>query len=527
MNNLFQIVISDPISKAGLEPLVNTPGMNLIEKNINEVTSKKEIDAILVRSATKITRELINEMPNLKIIARAGVGIDNIDLDAATEQGIVVVNAPNGNTISTAEHTFAMMLSLMRNIPQANRSLRNLEWKRSAFTGHEVHGKTLGIIGMGKIGSELAKRALSFGMDIHVFDPFLTKDRAKKLQVELVTLDQLLENADIITVHTPLNKDTKNLINQESIKTMKKGVYILNCARGGIIDEEALVNGLEEGHIAGAALDVFSEEPCVNESLLLHPNVVATPHIAASTTEAQFNVAQQVSEDVCNVLQGNPARNALNYPAVSRDVHDFIHPFIELGNRLGTFLSQCIKTPIKEVQLTYSGELTDHETLSITRSVLSGFLNSRVDQPVNIINANLIAKQRGISYGETKASETFGYSSLIDVKVVGENQMVSIQGTLLPGLGGRVVNLNGFDIDFTPKGHLLFITHNDQPGVIGKVGEVLGRHQMNIATMQVGRKEVSGGAAMVLTFDEPLNNETIKDLQENTGITTLLAMSLE
>ncbi len=524
---MFQIVISDPISRAGLEPLVNTAGMNLIEKNIHEVPSKKEIDAILVRSGTKITRELIDEMPNLKIIARAGVGIDNIDLDAATEQGIVVVNAPNGNTISTAEHTFAMMLSLMRHIPQANRSLRNLEWKRSAFTGHEINGKTLGIIGMGKIGSEIAKRALSFGMDIHVFDPFLTKERAKKLQVELVSLDQLLQTAEIVTVHTPLNEDTKNLINKDSIKTMKRGAYILNCARGGIIDEKALVEALEEGHIAGAALDVFSEEPCANESLLLHPNVIATPHIAASTAEAQFNVAKQVSEDVCNVLEGRPARNALNYPAISRDVHDFIYPFIELANRLGTFLSHCIKTPIKEIQLTYSGELTDHETLPVTRSLLSGFLNSRVDQPVNIVNANLIAKQRGITYGETMASETFGYSSLVDVKVKGENQMVSIQGTLLPGLGGRVVNLNGFDIDFTPKGHLIFITHNDKPGVIGKVGEVLGRHGMNIATMQVGRKEVSGGAAMVLTFDEPLNNETIKDLQENTGITALLTMSLD
>ncbi|MGM7701718.1 phosphoglycerate dehydrogenase [Pseudalkalibacillus sp. Hm43] len=524
---MFNIVISDPISKTGLEPLANTSGMHLIEKNIAQIESKNEVDAVIVRSSTQITRQLISEMPRLKIIARAGVGVDNIDVEAATERGIIVVNAPNGNTISTAEHTFAMMLSLLRNIPQANRSLRNLEWKRSAFTGHELHGKVLGIVGLGKIGSEIAKRALAFGMKILVYDPYLTQERAKKLQVEAVPLDPLLEHADIITVHTPLNEDTKGLINPKTIESMKKGVYLINCARGGIIDEEAMLKYINNGHIAGAALDVFSAEPCLDQALLLHEKVIATPHIAASTTEAQYHVARQVSEDVRNVLLGEPAYNALNYPTISKDVHEFIYPYIDLAYRLGSFLSECIKTAVNEIQLSYSGDLSDHETLPITRSLLSGFLNPRVDQPVNIINASVIAKQRGISYGETKASQSYGYSNLIDVKVIGEDHSVSIQGTLLPGLGGRVVNLNGFDIDFTPKGHLVFITHNDQPGVIGMVGRVLGKYEMNIATMQVGRKEIGGGAAMVLTFDEPLTHPMLEELQQTNNISSVTVMSME
>ncbi|WP_349407603.1 phosphoglycerate dehydrogenase [Pseudalkalibacillus sp. SCS-8] len=524
---MHQIVISDPISEIGLEPLVKAPEMHLVEKNIHEVQNKDKVDAIIVRSSTKLTKQLMDEMPSLKIIARAGVGVDNIDVEAATERGIVVVNAPNGNTVSTAEHTFAMMLSLLRNIPQANRSLRRMEWKRSVFTGHELHSKTLGIVGMGKIGSEIAKRALAFEMKILVYDPYLTQERAKKLQVETVPFDHLIKHSDIITVHTPLNEDTKGLINHETIQRMKKGVFLINCARGGIIEENDLLAALDSGHVAGAALDVFAEEPSMNEALLLHEKVVATPHIAASTTEAQYQVAKQVSEDVRNVLNGEPARNALNYPTISKDVHEFIFPYIDLANRLGSFLSACIKTPVHEIQLHYSGDLTDHETLPITRSVLSGFLNPRIDQPVNIINASVIAKQRGITYGETKSSENYGYSNLINVKVVGEDHTVSIQGTLLPGLGGRVVNLNGFDIDFTPKGHLVFITHNDQPGVIGKVGRVLGKYEMNIATMQVGRKEAGGGAAMVLTFDEPLTDNMLDELQETKNISSILAMSME
>ncbi|MCF6137616.1 phosphoglycerate dehydrogenase [Pseudalkalibacillus berkeleyi] len=524
---MYNIVISDPISRTGLEPLLNTSGIHLIEKNIHDVDHKNDIDAIIVRSGTKITEDLINDMSRLKIIARAGVGVDNIDVDAATERGIIVVNAPNGNTISTAEHTFAMMLSLMRNIPQANRSIRNLEWKRSKFTGHELHGKTLGIIGMGKIGTELAKRALAFEMNIHVYDPYLTQERAKKLQVSTLPLQSVLENADIITVHTPLNDDTRSLINKETIELMKKGVYLINCARGGIIDEEDLLQSLDSGHVAGAALDVFTEEPCQNKALLQHEHVIATPHIAASTTEAQFHVAKQVSEDVRNVLLGEPSLNSLNYPTISKDLHEFIYPYIDLASRLGAFLSECIKTPVNEIQLSYSGDLSDHETLPITRSLLAGFLNPRVDQNVNIINASVVAKQRGISYGETKASQTYGYSNLIEVTVLGEHHSVSIKGTLIPGLGGRVVNLNGFDIDFTPKGNLVFITHNDQPGVIGKVGNVLGKYDVNIATMQVGRKEVGGGAAMVLSFDQPLTGTMLEELQETNNIASVTAMSMD
>ncbi|WLD95408.1 phosphoglycerate dehydrogenase [Alkalihalobacillus sp. AL-G] len=523
---MYKVVISDPISNDGLTPLIEDQSIHLIKKNIYEIPSKKDIHAIIVRSSTNVTRKLIEDMPDLKIIARAGVGVDNIDIDTATQHGIVVVNAPDGNTISTAEHTFAMMLSMLRKIPQANHSVRNKEWNRSEFIGHEVHGKQLGIIGFGRIGTELAKRALAFHMSVQVYDPFLTKERAEKLQIENVDLEELLRTSDVITVHTPLNNETRGLINKNTLSITKKGAFLLNCARGGIIDENDLVSSLNDGDIAGAAIDVFTEEPSSNMALIEHPNVIATPHIAASTIEAQYQVARQVSEDVGNFLEGQPVRNAINYPATSKEIHDFIYPYVELSQRLGRFLSRCTLKPVSEIQLSYSGDLTNYETTSVSRGFLAGFLNSRVDQPVNIINANVIAKQRGITHGETKASETFGYSNMIEVTVKGEFGVTTIRGTVLPGLGGRVISLNGFDIDFTPKGHLVFITHYDHPGVIGRVGRVLGDHRINIATMQVGRKELGGYAAMVLTFDESLSESVIQSLQQTEAISTVTAISI-
>lgn len=352
---MYRILVADAIKPEGLEPLLEATNIELIQKTVGEAENQlDQIDAILVRSATKVTEELMERMPQLKIIARAGVGVDNIDIPAATRRGIVVVNAPDGNTISTCEHTFAMMASLVRHIPQAFASLKAGEWKRSSFTGIELRGKTLGIVGFGRIGGELAKRAKAFGMEVVVFDPFLTADRAKKMAVISLPLAELLPKADIITVHTPLTNETRGLINKENLKTCKKGVYFLNCARGGIIDEDDLYEAIVEGRVAGAALDVFVEEPPHGHKLLELNQVIATPHLGASTKEAQLNVAVQVAQEVLTYLNGNPVSNSINLPAISKEVFDKVQPFYQLVQHIGMTASQLIKEGIQEISVTYN-----------------------------------------------------------------------------------------------------------------------------------------------------------------------------
>jgi len=341
---MYRVLVADSISAEGLQPLLEYENVEVIEKKVTDPDVELDtIDAILVRSATKVTAELMDKMPRLKIIARAGVGVDNIDIDAATKRGIIVVNAPDGNTISTAEHTFAMMASMVRKIPQAHQSVKNLEWKRSAFVGTELFGKTLGIIGLGRIGTELAKRAKAFGMTIKVYDPYLTKERAAKLAVENCTLDEVLRESDIITVHTPLTPETKGLINEEALEKTKKGVFLINCARGGIIDEAALEKYLANGHVGGAALDVYTQEPPGEHPLFKFDNVIFTPHLGASTKEAQLNVATQVAKEVRMYLEGKPVSNSINLPSMSQDVFEKIGPFHKLARQMGIIAGQCVK----------------------------------------------------------------------------------------------------------------------------------------------------------------------------------------
>ncbi|NGP43674.1 phosphoglycerate dehydrogenase [Bacillaceae bacterium SIJ1] len=506
------ILVSDAMSEEGLAPLLEADHVTVVQKNAHDVTDLHLYDALLVRSQTKVDAELIEKMSNLKIIARAGVGVDNIDIDAATKHGVVVVNAPDGNTISTAEHTFAMIASLMRNIPQATASIKNGNWNRSAFQGRELYGKTLGIVGMGRIGSEIAKRAKSFEMKIKAFDPYLQKNRADKMGIESVSLEELLESCDIITVHTPLTKATRGLINDENLALTKKGVYLINCARGGIIDESALVNYLDKDHIAGVALDVFEVEPPEAHPLLQYDQVIATPHIAASTKEAQLNVATQVASEVLSFLDGRPAQSSINLPALPKDVFEQMEPFYHLTKTMGRFLSQCMREPVKEVSITYAGEVASLETSVTTRAFLVGFLQERVDTGINDVNATMTAKQRDIHYGEKISTETKGYSNLISVEVRGEQTTFTLTGTFVQGYGIRIVNVNSFDIDFLPEGHLVYIHHNDQPGVIGKVGHILAQHGVNIATMQVGRKTAGGEAIMMLSFDRVLTEDVVHDL---------------
>ncbi|WP_088102258.1 phosphoglycerate dehydrogenase [Halalkalibacter urbisdiaboli] len=510
----YRILVSDAMSKEGLQPLLENDKVECIEQYVDDVEDLSTIDALLVRSATKVTEEVLSQMPNLKIVARAGVGVDNIDLEAATKHGVVVVNAPDGNTISTAEHTFAMICSLLRKIPQASASIKAGEWNRKGFQGSELRGKTLGIIGFGRIGTQIAQRAKAFEMPLLVFDPFLTKARAEKIGVTPATLDEVLANSDIITVHTPLTKETKGLLGMKNIAKTKKGVFLVNCARGGIIDEQALKHYLSNGHIAGAALDVFEEEPATDRELIAFPNVIATPHIAASTKEAQLNVASQVSEEVLNFLQGQPAINSINLPTLSKEVYEKVKPFYELAKKMGNILSQVMRTPVQEIEVFYGGTVRELETSITTRSLMAGFLQPRVDAAVNDVNASLIAKERGINYGEKHVDSTYGYSNIIHAVVTGEERTFELKGTFIKEYGARIVNVNGFNVDFVPEGHLIYIQHNDRPGVIGRMGQLLAEHNVNIATMQVGRKKEGGEAIMMLAVDKLVEDTVLEALIE-------------
>lgn len=524
---MYKILVADAISNDGLTPLLEMENAEIIQKKTDDPEVNLEtIDALLVRSATKVTSELLEQMPALKIIARAGVGVDNIDVPAATKKGIIVVNAPDGNTISTAEHTFAMMAALMRNIPQAHSSVKAKEWKRNAFTGTELFGKTLGIVGMGRIGSEIAKRAKVFGMNVVVYDPFLTKERAAKMGVEVCILDDVLTKSDIITVHTPLTKDTKGLINEQTIAQTKKGVYFLNCARGGIIDEQALALFLENGHVAGAALDVFEVEPPGDHPLLRFDNVIVTPHLGASTKEAQLNVATQVAKEVRLFLEDKPVANSINLPSMSKDVFEKIRPFHYLAKQLGNILSQSVLEGIYELNVTYSGNVTELETGYLTKAIVSGFFQNQVDVYVNEVNALLTAKERGITIGEKVSTNTFGYANSITVTAKSETHAFMIRGTYIDHYGPRIVNLNEFNIDFLPEGNLLYIQHMDRPGMIGKVGKILGDHNENIATMQVGRKQAGGEAIMILSFDHPIAEQVVKLLSELEDIVFIKQITL-
>ncbi|CAG9622324.1 phosphoglycerate dehydrogenase [Sutcliffiella rhizosphaerae] len=521
---MFHVLVTDAISADGLAPLLEADNIKVYRNNENY--NPKDIQALLVRSATQVNEELLSTLPNLQVVARAGVGVDNIDIQAATKHGVVVINAPDGNTISTAEHTFAMISSLVRHIPQANSNVKGLEWNRKKFIGTELFGKTLGIVGFGRIGSEIAKRALAFRMKVVVYDPFLTESRAEKLSVTSLPLEEVMKMADIITVHTPLTKDTKGLLNKSNIHMLKKGVFLVNCARGGIIEEEGLLHFLNNGHVAGAALDVFEIEPPTNRDLVLHERVIVTPHLGASTKEAQYNVSNQVSKDVLAFLNGHSVSTSINLPTIPKEIYNKIQPFFQLGKKVGSILSQAMKTPVEEITVTYAGNITEWETSILTKSIIAGFLRNRVDTTVNEVNAAAIAKERGISYGEKHIDESYGYSNIIEVEAKGKDIRMVVRATFIEGYGARIVHMNGFDIDFSPKGHLLYVQHTDRPGVIGQLGNIFGKHETNIATMHVGRMLQGGKAIMMLSFDQTLDNRLIDEILQIPDISSAITLDL-
>ncbi|MFC4302746.1 phosphoglycerate dehydrogenase [Cohnella boryungensis] len=515
---MFKVLVSDPISDLGISLLVEASDISIDKKTgLSEdelVAIIGEYDALLVRSQTRVTERIMNAGNQLKVIGRAGVGVDNIDLDAATKRGIIVINAPDGNTITTCEHTFAMMMALARHIPQAYAKTVGGVWDRKSFVGVELRNKVLGVLGMGRIGSEVAARAKAFGMDVLGYDPFLTEERAEKMGVRKASVEDIIAEADFITVHTPLTPETRHMIGKEQFAVIKKGVRIVNCARGGIIDELALVEAIDAGQVAGAAFDVFEEEPpAADHPFLTHPKIIVTPHLGASTVEAQENVAIDVSEQLLHILRNEPFKNAVNMPPVAADVLNKLEPYFQLGKKLGSFAAQIAEGPVMEIGVTYAGDLADVDTQPLTRRVVEGVLAHHLgSDQVNVVNAMHLAKNRGVNIVVTKSQATKGFTNQISVQLRTDKEERLVAGTLLNGFGPRITQVDKFPVDVEPQGHILLISHHDKPGIIGRVGTLLGTSEINIASMQVGRKIVGGAAIMVLGVDKAVTKQVIGEL---------------
>jgi len=515
-----KILITEELSEEGVQKLKAEMDVDVVKGMKHEELLKKikDYDALIVRSATKVNRELINAGVKLKVIGRAGVGIDNVDVDAATEKGIIVVNAPEGSTISVAEHTIAMLMSLSRKIPQACSTIRDKKWEKSKFMGTQVYDKTLGIVGIGRIGAEVAKRAHGLGMKVIAYDPFINSERAKELGVSLVTLDELLGESDYISIHTPLTKETKNLIGVETFKKMKNCVRIINCARGGIIDEKALAEAIKSGKVGGVALDVFENEPPKDSPLLAMDEVIATPHIAASTQEAQVSVAVTIAEQVLAALKGGPVKNAVNMYAVKPEVFEAIRPYLSLAEKLGKLASQLAPASIESLEISYHGEIAEKETELTTTAILKGVLELIISN-VNYVNAPLIIKNRGMKVVKVKTWAIENFTSLISVRAMTGKGDVTVAGTVFGKNDARVVKIDGCRINAFPSGYMLIAKHLDKPKVIGPVGMVLGEAGINISGMQVSRIKSEGQEAiMVLNVDSAVSDEILKKMQKIDGI---------
>jgi D-3-phosphoglycerate dehydrogenase len=519
-----RVLVSDPLAEEGLEILKAVFDVD-VKTDLKEdelCTIIGDYDALLVRSGTEVTAKVIEAAKRLKFIGRAGAGVDNIDTDAATRRGIIVANAPEGNTLAATEHTMAMMLSLARNIPQATASLKKKEWKRSRFMGVELNDKTLGIVGFGRIGRELAKRANSLDMHCVAYDPFISKERAAQLGVEVMTLENLFKVADVITVHTPLIKETKHIVNAKSIATMKDGVRIINCARGGIIDEKALYDAIKSGKVAGAALDVFEAEPPFESPLLTLEQVIVTPHLGASTVEAQQNVAISVAKQCIAVLQGGSAKYVVNAPMVPPEHAEVLEPFAQLAEKMGRFAIQLVQGRLASVECIYGGELSAYagSMKFVTRLALKGLLDPILQQPVNIVNAEFIAKERGISVSETVTQESHGFKNLITIRIKTDTTEETVSGTVFFKGRSRIVAVGGYTMDMVPEGYVIVSRHLDKPGVIGRASTILGKCNINIAGMQVGRINPGDKALMVLNVDSEVPTEVMDEIRSMPGIFT-------
>lgn len=524
-----KIIISDKLSKEGIDILEQAGFKVDCKYDLTSEQLKKEIadyEAIVIRSGTKLTGDIIEGANKLKVIGRAGVGVDNVDVEAATKKGIIVMNAPGGNTIATCEQTFALILAVARNIPIAHVSLKNKQWQRSKLKGAELYSKALGIIGFGRIGKEVAKRALAFGMEVLVSDPFVTEEIAQRTGVKLASLQEVLKRADFITVHTPLTEETKNLISKEEFSMMKPKAFVINCARGGIVDEDALYEALKNKKIAGAALDVFSKEPPFDSKLLELDNLIVTPHLGASTEEAQVNVAIEVAHCVKDALLGKAIKNAVNYVQLDPETYKIIEPYFLLAEKMGKFISQLAQGGAKEIKISYLGEISSYKVDVLGAAFVKGFLSNQLEGNVNYINALEMAKARGIKIEQIKIQEEEEYVNSIRVKVITDKEIRLLEGTLFANKEARFVKMGDIYTEVAPSEHMLVINNQDKPGVIGFLGTTLGSHNINIAGMSLGRQASGDIALTILNLDNPLTEEVISKIQSNPNIVSLKLVKL-
>lgn len=514
----FRVFVSDDVSDSGLQPL-HDAGI-VIEKKTRLTAEKlrdalRDCEGLVVRSETKVSADLMDSAKRLRVIGRAGVGVDNIDVAAATARGIVVMNAPDGNTITTAEHTMALLVALARNVPQANSSVKSSKWERKKFIGAELQGKTLGIVGLGRIGRAVASRARAFGMKIVAHDPFIATDQARELEIESATIDEVLARADFLTVHTPLTNETRGIIGTEAFAKMKSGARVINCARGGLIDESALYEAIMSGKIAGAALDVFAQEPPpADHPLLALDEVIVTPHLGASTTEAQEGVAFTVAEQMRDYLLTGALRGAVNVPAIGAKELALLQPYLSLAESLGRFQAQLVESAVSAVRIEFAGELVEVDAAPITRAFLAGLLRD-VSARVNLVNAFLIAEERRIAVTTSYVRSADGPPA-IRSRVISASGQQTVSGSVFGVTGGdregRITQINDFRIEAIPRGNMLVMHNRDVPGVIGRVGTILGEKGINISAFHLGRRERGGEAMAVIEIDAPLSDEVLTEL---------------
>ncbi|MEA2085503.1 MAG: phosphoglycerate dehydrogenase [Chloroflexota bacterium] len=524
----MKVLIADPVSEEGIDIL--RPHAQVDVKTglgPEELLSIiGDYEALVVRSQTQVTARVIEAGKKLQVIGRAGVGIDNIDVDRATRQGIVVVNAPTGNTISAAEHTIALMLALARHIPQANAVLKSGLWRRSDFMGTEVRGKTLGIIGLGNVGAEVARRARGLEMKLLGYDPFISVDQARKLEVELVPLEQLLRESDFITLHIPRTETTKGLIGAKELALVKPTARIINCARGGLINEKTLAKAVKEGHIAGAAIDVFSKEPTTESALFESDNIIVTPHLGASTTEAQAMAARDVALQIVDVFNGRPARYSVNAPFIPAETLSVLAPFMQVASLSGKLVSQLAEGQLNTIQIKYEGEISNYDTNALKAAALGGLLEEVSEERINLVNASIIAAKRGLAVVEQKKAACENYASLITVEATTSSGATTVAGTAMRG-EPHIVRINNYWIDIIPTGgYFLFSDHRDRPGLIGAVGKIAGDVDINISSMHLSRLKPRGQALMILALDEPLPDEQLQQILSIPDVSTVKLVRL-
>ncbi len=516
----MKVLVSDKLSEKGVEILRNG-GLDVdVKTGLKPEELVKiigEYDGLVVRSATKATQEIISAGKRLKVIGRAGAGVDNIDIPAASKQGIVVMNTPGGNTVTTGEHTIAMMMALTRNIPQANMLMKQSKWEKKALEGREVFTKTIGIIGLGRVGSVVASRALGLKMNVLVYDPFITQELAEQQGYELVSLDDLYARSDYITVHTPKSKETIGLVNKDAFAKMKDGVMIINCARGGIINEKDLVEALDSGKVAGAAVDVYEKEPPENWSLALHPKVVSTPHLGASTHEAQENVALAIAEQMVDYLKTGLIRNAVNAPSVAPEMLPKVKPYIELSEKMGTFfgqiIGQVISDRLKKVSFVYTGEAATVDIRPVTIAGLKGLLSIMSDD-VNYVNAPVLLKERGIDLVETQTSKEAVYTNTIKIVLEFDSGTRTLEGSVFNPGDLRIVSIDSYSIEVIPEGYMLVIYNKDLPGTVGRIASIIGESNVNIARLFLGRDRQQGTAILIINLDTEAPRDVIEKITQ-------------